>query len=453
MVYFRGALASALLAIGLLTGGGFSVPVATAREITDFSRLVEQHGHVVVNIAASKPIVRRMEKPGGAGKAEAVAPSLGSGLIISRDGYLLTCAHVIEGASAVTVRLADRREFSGQVIGVDRRSDIALLKIEASGLKPAVAGDANRLRVGEPVLAIGSPFGFESSASAGIVSAKGRSLPGEPYISFLQTDVAINPGNSGGPLFNLRGEVVGINSQIFSRTGGSMGVSFAIPIDVATLIAGELKRQGHVRRGWLGINVQEVSRDIGAAYDLYPPRGALVSDILASGPAAQSALRRGDIILAYEGQAIATSARLAPQVGLSPPGTLARLEVMRRGEGRRVITVKVGELSEGRFAQAATPPASRAGLGLDLMELDSAAGAPHSGEKGVVVRRVVPGYALDAGFEAGDVVVEVNGKVVTSVVETERLLAEASEARPALVRIRRGGNTSFVAVRGNGSGL
>ena len=441
----------ALLAAGLLAVAVVS-PAAFARSAADFTRLVEQHGHVVVNIAATKqPAVPRADVASRKDRQD--VPNLGSGLIISSDGYLLTCTHVIDRATSIQVRLADRREFSARVIGSDRRSDIALLKIEANGLKAAVSGDASKLRVGEPVLAIGSPFGFESSASAGIVSAKGRSLPGEPYLEFLQTDVAINPGNSGGPLFNLRGEVVGINSQIFSRTGAFMGVSFAIPIDVATRIAEELKRLGYVRRGWLGINVQEVSRDIGAAYNLSPPRGALVSDILSAGPAAQSPLRRGDIVLGYEDHAIGAAAGLAPRVGLSSPGTMARMEILRRGEGRKVITVNVGELSEGRSPVGAARSAQRTGLGLELAELDRPSSKQLAPEKGLVVRRVTPGFALDAGLIAGDVLVEVDGQAVTSVAECERLLAQASEARPVLVRIRRGGASSFVAVRGAGSAL
>ena len=438
---------------GLLPSIVFSQP-AFARAAADFSRLVEQQGQVVVNVAAIKPTPRNADAAARPTSDDASGLSLGSGLIISRNGYVLSCAHVVERATLIQVLLADRREFSARVIGSDRRSDIALLKIEANGLTPAISGDADKLRVGEPVLAIGSPFGFQSSASAGIVSGTQRSLPGEPYMAFIQTDVAINPGNSGGPLFNLRGEVVGINSQNFSRTGGFMGVSFAIPIDVATRIADELKRHGFVRRGWLGINVQEVSRDIAAAYDLYPPRGALVSDILVAGPAAQSPLRRGDIVLAYEGQAITNSAALAPRVGLSAPGALARMEIVRRGEGRKSIAVRVGELSEAPSAMPGSPPVvARMGLGLELTELDLAARDRLATERGVLVRRVHPGYALDAGLAAGDVLVEVDGQLVASVAESERLLARASEARPVLVRIRRGNSSSFVAVRGAGPAL
>lgn len=442
----------ALLATGLV---GWMVvwQSAHARVTADFSRLVEQNAHVVVNVAATRSIAPQAESNTGQGGKNANAPSLGSGLIISRDGYLLTCAHVIEGAKSIQVRLADRREFSARVIGADRRSDIGLLKIEATGLQYAVSGDPRKLRVGEPVLAIGSPFGFESSASAGIVSAKGRSLAGEPYMAFLQTDVAINPGNSGGPLFNMRGEVVGINSQIFSRTGGFMGVSFAIPIDAATRIAEELKRNGYVRRGWLGVNVQDVTRDIAASYHLSPPRGALVSDILAGGPAAESPLRRGDIVLSYEGQAVDISSALAPRVGLTAPGTLASMEIVRRGEGRKTIAIKVGELSETRSSVLSTPSSAPPGLGLELAELDKLNRERLAPEKGVLVRRVSGGYALDAGLSAGDVLVELDGQPVSSVAECQRQLEQASAARPVLVRIRRGGASIFVAVRGLGSGL
>ena len=442
----------ALLATGVF-GWAVVSQSAHARAATDFSRLVEQNTHVVVNVAATRAIAPQAESTKGPGGRNTNEPSLGSGLIVSRDGYLLTCAHVIEGAKSIQVRLADRREFSARIIGTDRRSDIALLKIEATGLQHAVSGDPHKLRVGESVLAIGSPFGFERSASAGIVSAKGRSLPGEPYMTFLQTDVAINPGNSGGPLFNMRGEVVGINSQIFSRTGGFMGVSFAIPIDVATRIAEELKRSGYVRRGWLGVNVQEVTRDIAASYNLASPRGALISDILAGGPAAESLLRRGDIVLSYEGQAVDISSALAPRVGLTTPGAVAGMEIVRRGEGRKTITIKVGELTEARPSVVSAPSLAVPGLGMELAELDKLNRERLAPEKGVLVRRVTAGYALDAGLSAGDVLVELDGQPVRSVGECQRQLEQASAARPVLVRIRRGGASIYVAVRGLGSGL
>jgi serine protease Do len=320
----------ATLAAGALLAGTASAGAAT-RELTDFSRLVEKHGPAVVNISTSQrlaPTRRRAAseappRPDEGGPANPEGVSLGSGLILSPDGYILTCAHVVEDAREILVRLTDRREFSARLIGADRRSDVALLKIEAANLPRAVIGDPARVQVGEWVLAIGSPFGFDSSATTGIVSAKGRNLPNENYIPFIQTDVAINPGNSGGPLFNLKGEVIGINSQIFSRTGGFMGLSFAIPIDIATRIGDQLKQEGFVRRGWLGLSLQEVSRDLAGAYGLPRPRGALVSDILAGGPAAKSDLRQGDIVLEYEGQPIELSSELAPRVGLTPPGTRA----------------------------------------------------------------------------------------------------------------------------------
>ena len=442
---------------------------AASRELPDFSRLVTQHGMAVVNISVTRDVkplgfLPDMQAPAASGEnsspdftrryfEENPEPteenSLGSGFIITPDGYILTCAHVIQNAREILVRLSDRRELSARLVGSDRRSDVALLKIDASGLPTVVIGNANKLHVGEWVLAIGSPFGFDSSATAGIVSAKGRTLPNENYVSFIQTDVPINPGNSGGPLFNLKGEVVGVNSQIYSGTGGFMGLSFAIPIDAAMKIGAQLKREGRVRRGWLGVSLQEVSRALASAYGLNRPRGALVSDILPHSPAAKSDLRPGDIVLDYEGRAIARSTDLPPLVGLTAPGTRARFTVFRRDQGTQTVVITLGELKE----ETTVRPAYRretadvhSRFGLALSEMTPAQQKYFDIDQGVTVAGVDEGPARDAGLRPGDVILEVDGKRVGNVSGFRRLLEHVPRGRPAVLRIRRGMTTLFLAL-------
>ncbi len=446
---------------------------AAPRSMPEFTRLVEKQGVSVVNISTTQrikraPFVWGEEAPNlpddrpfndffrhyfGEGTPDYLdGSSLGSGFIISQDGYILTCAHVVEGASEIIVRLTDRREFSARLVGSDRRSDIALLKIDATGLPSVVIGDPAKLQVGEWVLAIGSPFGFDSSATSGIVSAKGRSLPNENYTPFIQTDVAINPGNSGGPLFNLKGEVVGVNSQIYSRTGGFMGVSFAIPIDVAMRIVQQFKNDGYVRRGWLGVSLQEVTRDLAAAYGMDRPRGALIADILPTGPAARSALRSGDIVLEYNSQSIKRSSDLPPLVGMTPPGKRVRLKVFRRNRGVQTVVLAVGELKED---PPAPPPASRESeqggrLGLVLGELGPFQRKRQDLEYGINVKGVRAGPARNAGLRPGDVILEVDGKRVKDVPGFHRLMAHAPKGSAAVLRIRRGAVAMFLALRIDG---
>jgi serine protease Do len=438
---------------------------AAPRELPDFSRLVVRHGMAVVNLSVTRDTGRAGFSPAAAidekpsrlfaprnfdeNSDQAEESSLGSGFIISPDGYILTCAHVIENAREIQVRLADRRELSARLVGADRRSDVALLKIEASALPTVVIGDANKLQVGEWVLAIGSPFGFDSSATAGIVSAKGRTLPNENYVSFIQTDVPINPGNSGGPLFNLKGEVVGVNSQIYSGTGGFMGVSFAIPIDAAITIGAQLKSEGRVRRGWLGVSLQEVSRALASAYGLNQPRGALIADILPHSPAAKSDLRTGDIVLMYEGRAIERSTDLPPQVGLTMPGTYARLGVFRRDGGARNVVVTVGELKEEIAAKPAPRRdnvAKQSRYGLALSEMSVSQRKNLEIDNGISVAGVEDGQARDAGLRPGDVILEVDGKHVGDVATFHRFLEHTSPQRPVLLRVRRGMTTLFLAL-------
>lgn len=438
-----------------------AVPVR-AQAPPDFTALVERYGAAVVNISSTQRLTRP-PPPDASGEhpldemlrryfkdwpEHYDETSLGSGVIISSDGFILTCAHVVEEAHEVVVRLTDRREFRARLIGADSRSDVALLKIDAQELPTVVFGDPGRLKVGEWVLAIGSPFGFDNSATTGVVSAKGRSLPHESYIPFLQTDVAINPGNSGGPLFNLRGEVVGINSQIYSRTGGFMGVSFAVPIDLALRVAEQLKTEGRVRRGWLGVSVQEVSRALAEAYGLDQPRGALIADILPGGPAAGSALRPGDVVLEYEGQRILRSTDLPPLVGKTAPGTSARLGILRRGQGAQTIQVSIGELKEARAQRPeARRPVLTRGLGLVVDEITAEERRVRGLDYGILVEGVEDGAGREAGLRVGDVILEVDGTRVGSVAEFHRLIARAPRGGYAVLRIRRGASSLFLAVR------
>lgn len=458
------APAGLLIVIAFVT----SSTQAASRTFPDFTRLVEKHAATVVNISSTQrlerhPRSRAFDHPhaphaqpfndffehyfdDGAPRLFE-SPSLGSGFLISADGYVLTCAHVVDGASEIVVRLRDRREFNAQLIGLDKRSDIALLKIGATGLPRVDVGDPHKLGVGEWVLAIGSPFGFDSSATAGIVSATGRSLPKENYTPFIQTDVAINPGNSGGPLFNLDGKVVGVNSMIYSRTGGFMGLSFAIPIDVAMRIAEQLKQRGTIVRGWLGVSTQEVSRNLAAAYGLEQPRGVLVADILPDGPAAKSDLRSGDLVLTYQGEPISRMSDLPPLVSITVPGTPATLEVLRYGQGRRTVIVRIGALTGVRASPKSVPVSTEDLLGLVLRDLSEAQRQGFDLTGGAYVANVGVGIAWESGLRTGDIISELNGKPVRGAVGFERLLAHVPRGKPVVLRIRRGGAAQYIALR------
>src|SRR2546423_10447387 len=360
-----------------------SALVAQGRELPDFTELAERQGPTVVNISTTKvrerrgsPQIPNLEEddplydffrrfiprppgPGGQGPRDFESRSLGSGFIISTDGYVLTNAHVVDSADEITVRLTDKREFKARVIGADRRTALGLIKIDATGLPAVRMGDPNRLKVGEWVVAIGSPFGFDSTVTAGIVSAKGRSLPQENFVPFIQTDVAINPGNSGGPLFNMRGEVVGINSQIYSRTGGFMGLSFAIPADVALDVQKQLKEKGRVARGRMGVVIQEVTKDLATSFGLDKARGALVNSVEKASPADKAGVEASDIIVAFEGKAVESSSDLPRLVGATRPGSTATMEVWRKGQTKK-LNVTVGELQEERVATRDAPKSQKA---------------------------------------------------------------------------------------------
>ena len=377
--------------------------------------------------------------------------SLGSGFLISNDGYVMTNAHVVDGADEIIVRTNDRREFVATVIGADKRSDIALIKVDANALPTVKIGSAKDLKVGEWVLAIGSPFGFDHSATAGIVSAKGRSLPTENYVPFIQTDVAINPGNSGGPLFNLDGEVVGVNSQIYSRTGGFMGLSFAIPIDVAMDVADQLKRTGRVTRGWLGVLIQDVTRDLAETFRMPQPMGALVAQVVPNGPAATSGLQPGDVILDFNGTPIHESSALPPMVGVHPVGQPAKVTVLRRGE-TRVIELMIGELPEDTEVtdkgDAQERPNKPNRIGLIVEDLsDEDRDQLGVGKSGVFVAKVEKGPAERAGIRVGDILLMVDNKEVENAAKLRELLDAIEPGRSVAALIQRNEGRIFVAVR------
>src|SRR5512139_3277077 len=420
MSMMRAALAATALAFAL------SVP-ASAKDVVDVADLVEKQGPAVVNISTTKLVKRGAEGspfafpddeamqeffrrffpggPGGSGPIQEIpARGAGSGFIVSSDGYILTNAHVVKGADEVVVKLTDKRKFTAKVVGADARTDIALIKITAKNLPAVKLGDPSKLRVGEAVAAIGSPFGFENSVTAGIVSAKGRSLPSETYVPFIQTDVPINPGNSGGPLFNMKGEVVGINSQIYSRSGGYMGVSFAIPIDVAMEVAGQLKSGGTVSRGWLGVVIQEVTADLADSFGLDRPRGALVSQVQEDSPASKAGLRAADVILEFNGKAVENSSDLPRMVGMAKPGTRIPLQIWRKGKLQQ-LNVVLGELpAENQQAGKDGKAMLRGGLALSELGADQRRALDL--DHGVLVADAT-GEAARAGIRTGDIILAV----------------------------------------------
>ena len=376
----------------------------------------------------------------------------GSGFVISEDGYVVTNNHVVEGATAVTVRLTDRREYDAEVIGTDPRSDLALLKIDGENLATLTLAPKD-VEVGEWVLAIGSPFGLDFSVTAGIVSAKGRSLPtetGENYVPFLQTDVAINPGNSGGPLFNLAGEVVGVNSQIFTRSGGSIGLSFSIPTVVVRNVIEQLRTSGEVTRGWLGVSIQDVNRDLAESFGLERPRGALVAQVGEGSPAEEAGLESGDIILSFNGEAIEESSHLPHVVGLIAPGTEVEAVILRNGD-ERTIDIEVGGLSADdrpRVAgtAGANEPDNRLGMVLDSAEPEMMEQLGLSG--GVVVLEVVPNSAAaDAGIMGGDVITRLGTSAIQNLGDADEAFDRLQPGQSVAIRMIRRGSPLFLAIR------
>ncbi|MCE8001519.1 DegQ family serine endoprotease [Billgrantia ethanolica] len=454
---------------------------AVARELPDFTVLVEQAAPGVVNISTTRMMPGRTQgfedfggqdipdifrhffgdrfpaPPGGGGGGPGRGQerqSLGSGFIISEDGYILTNAHVVDGADEILVRLNDRRELEAELIGADSQTDVALLKVDASDLPTLRMGDSDRLRVGEWVAAIGSPFGFDHSVTAGIISAINRTLPRDAYVPFIQTDVAINPGNSGGPLFNLDGEVVGINAQIFTRSGGFMGVSFAIPINVAMDVANQLRDDGRVRRGWLGVMIQPVSRDLAESFGMDSASGALIADLDPEGPAARAGLQAGDIVLEVDGEEVERSRNLPRLIGRVTPGNDAELTIMRDGE-RQEIAVTIGDWPDSEQTEQARRGGesdAQARLGIAVAELEDAERQRLGIDSGVVVREVDPrGAAADAGIRPGDVIVSIDHHAVEEPAQLRELVERLPGDRAVPVRLYREGRSLFVALRlGNG---
>jgi len=421
-----------------------TAPSPTSVGLPDFTDLVERASPAVVNISATRTVPAANRSPfGGAmpfdrdspyfeffkrfgppmpeGGDGPIAHSGGSGFIVSPDGHVLTNAHVVAGADEVTVQLADKREFRAKVVGADETTDVALIKIDARDLPTLKVGDPDRLKVGEWVIAIGSPFGFDHTVSAGVVSAKTRTLPNGGYVPFLQTDVAINPGNSGGPLLNLAGEVVGINSQIYSQSGGYMGLSFAIPIDLAMNVQQQLAQDGKVTRGRLGVGVQSLNQDLAQSFGLDAPQGALVSQVEDGAPAARAGLHTGDVILAFDGQRVEDSAMLSRLVAGRKPGDRVRVEFLRDGK-RQQLEVALGAVSGDAVAAADDGARDEAGrLGVVVQELP-----PDQREQGAgVVVAAVSGAAAKAGLREGDVILAVGSERVASASKLKELVAHA----------------------------
>ncbi len=443
--------------------------IAVARDLPDFTDLVEKQGPAVVNISSTTKIRAQRNLPSiprddpaydlfryffgqpPNGPQEYESQSLGSGFIISADGYVMTNAHVVENADEITVRLTDKREFKARVIGADKRTDVALIKIDGGDLPRVTTGDPAKLKVGEWVVAIGSPFGFDNTVTAGIVSAKSRTLGAqENLVPFIQTDVAINPGNSGGPLFNMRGEVVGINSQIYSRTGGFMGLSFAIPIDVALDVTDQLRRSGRVSRGWLGVQIRTLAKDVAESLGLPKGSGAEVSFVEKGSPADKGGLERSDIILRVEGRKVESADDLSRTIAGLKPGAQVKIDVWRRG-AQKQLAVALGEFPaerrQGRPAQrekAEAPALDK--LGLAVSELPAEQRQQLNVKGGVVVEDA-QGPAAQAGLRAGDVVLSVNNVDVASVAGFSSAVAKADTSRPVVVLVLRGDRTGYVLIK------
>ena len=451
----------------------FSLPLAVQAALPDFTKIVEEAKDSVVNISTktrAKPSSSKKhdlpELPEGSPFGELFekffdrdeiergrrdAQSLGSGFIISEDGYILTNHHVIAGADEVVVRMANRKEFVATIIGSDEASDIAVLKVEADQLPVLEFGDSDQLKVGEWVLAIGSPFGFDHSVTAGIVSAKGRSLPSDNYVPFIQTDVAINPGNSGGPLFNLDGEVIGINSQIYSRTGGFMGLSFAIPIEMAVDVANQIKETGSVSRGWLGVLIQEVTRELAESFGMENPHGALVAKVLDDSPAAAAGLEVGDVIIEFNGKKVMRSSSLPPLVGRAKVGQEAQVTVVRNKQ-RRNIGVQIAQLPGATTQAAYTPEGDQAieesALGMKVEELGNEASKRLEIENGVQVVEVdETGPARDAGIMKGDVITMIDNRAVDSLGDFEVITDELKTGKSVALLVQRRAGPVFLAIR------
>ncbi|MFO1218955.1 MAG: Do family serine endopeptidase [Burkholderiaceae bacterium] len=448
---------------------------AQARELPDFTELAEKWSPSVVNIRTlergrgaaggeidPEELLRRFGiplpgRPGQprtprGGDEEPQTRGVGSGFILTADGFVMTNAHVVDGADEVMVTLTDKREFKARIVGADKRTDVAVVKIEASALPAVKVGDASRLKVGEWVMAIGSPFGLENTVTAGIVSAKQRDTG--DYLPFIQTDVAINPGNSGGPLLNMRGEVIGINSQIYSRSGGFMGISFAIPIDEAMRVADQLRANGRVIRGRIGVTIAPVTKDVAESIGLGKPMGALVQNVEADGPAGKAGVEAGDIIVKVDGKPVEKSGDLPRIIGATKPGSKTTLQLYRRGAAKEVSVV-VGEFEADRpmrRAQAepgASAPAAKTALGLSVSDLTDAQKRELKVRGGVRVD-AAEGAAARAGLREGDVILALNNAEVVDTKQFLSIAARAEKERAVSVMVRRGEFVSYLVIRPSG---
>jgi serine protease Do len=476
------ALVGSLAAAGIIAGAGAfafhaSLPIATNANaavgaavapaaaprpsaLPDFAAIVERNGPAVVNISVTQEAPKVAQGPRAAPgdpmqeffrrfgvpvpQERTPGRGVGSGFIVTPDGLILTNAHVVANASEVTVRLTDKREFVARVVGLDRPTDVAVLKIEAKGLPTVKIGSPDSVRVGEWVAAIGSPYGFENTVTSGIVSAKWRSLPEGTYVPFIQTDVAVNPGNSGGPLFNMNGEVIGINSQIYSRSGGYQGLSFAIPIDIAVKVQGQLVANGKVERGRLGVTIQEVTYKLAESFGLERPAGALVGAVEKGSPAEKAGLEAGDVILGINGRAISSSAELPLAVADLRPGARASLDVWRKG-GRRTLDATVGRMPDMQVASAEAPAAPQGRLGVAVRPLTDAEKRQANAPGGVVVEEVA-GAAERAGIAPGDLILAINGTAVRSPDELRAAVTKAGRNVALLVQRNSEGVTARLFV-------
>ncbi len=452
---------------------------ASASQLPDFTVLVERNSPAVVNISTTQKVSRDNSpgngvppnlnipdlpedspwgdlfkhffgEPGEGGPEPFDRQSLGSGFIIDSDGYIVTNHHVVRDAEEIVVTLSDRRQLPAKVIGSDARSDVALLKIDASGLPTLKTGKSKDLKVGEWVMAIGSPFGFDHSVSAGIVSAIGRNLPSENYVPFIQTDVAINPGNSGGPLFNLAGEVVGINSQIYTRSGGFMGLSFAIPIDVAMDVIKQIKGSGHVRRGWLGILIQDVNRELAESFGMKQPHGAAVLKLLPKSPAESAGIKVGDVITEFDGKTIYRSSDLPLVVGSTPIGKQVDMKLIREGK-EKTLSIKVSELpNDEEIAKLDGKPkeTSTNRLGLSVEDLTPEQRRQlELAENGVLVSNVVKGPAFSAGIRRGDVILRIENQDIRNAKQFHELIKSLPTEKSIPILVQRRGGPAFLAIR------
>jgi serine protease Do len=451
----------------------FFCPLAQVAQaqLPDFTDMVKENGGAVVNISTTKKKIelpqqfesqqipegippqmeeffRHFFKDPGGGFERKDTKSLGSGFIISADGYILTNHHVVQDADEIFVKLKDKRQFVATLIGSDDRTDIALLKVETKQLPAVKIGEVDQLQVGEWVLAIGTPFGFEQSVTAGIVSAKGRSLPGGNYVPYIQTDVAINPGNSGGPLFNMKGEVIGINSQIYSRSGGYMGLSFAIPMDVAMNVVEQIKSKGTVSRGWLGVQIQDVTRELAESFNMDRPYGALIAKVIPKSPSEKAGLKIGDVIIEFDGHIIETSGELPPIVGMTTIGKTIKVKILREGK-HKIINTVIGLLPDKVGLYSGKQPKKElnrlgivvSGLTAEQRKLLEVA------ENGVLVQNVRQGPAYDVGIRKGDVILRIQNNIIRDVSGFDKIVKELPSGQSVAVLIQRQGSPIFLALK------